>query len=262
MRFLGNHLNWEWPNNDGVPSGAILSRVAHERILSAYGCAFWRALLLGHPTLGFLTYRQLPSGVAASHVHLSFEWEKQLTVDDHQQANTIHTNSLGGPTQQIGGLVADEYRFSQIAGPIPQFNGTFYGNTIGMVAECRERSGVFRSELTRQDISPEGAEIWLRAAEVYTGGSLPPGPTGFELGLEDRNGTVVWIDSDAVGGLPRPYERPSVMKTMLKTLRFPLACFQEGNPRFQANRLRAVLLRCNRGDRRPLAFDVLQIVRK
>jgi hypothetical protein len=257
-----NYFNREWPNNDGVPSGLIHSRAAHERILSAYGCAFLRAFLLGHTTTGFLTYRQLPAGVASADVHLSFEWAEQNTVDDHQQMNTIHTNSQGGATQQIGGLVADEHQFSQISGALSQYNSTFFGNTLGMVAECRERMGVFRSELIGGEIPTDGTEIWIRAAEVYGGGALPAGATGFELGLEDRSGTTVWVDSDEVGGLPRPYEHPWSVKTMLKTLRFPLGCFIDSNPRFQASNLRAILLRCNRGDQRSLAFDVLQIVRE
>jgi hypothetical protein len=151
---------------------------------------------------------------------------------------------------------------SQIAKSPPQFNYTFYGNSIGMVAECGERQGVFRSEVTGQDTSVEGTEIWVRSAEVYTGKSLTGEPSGFELGLEDSNGTIIWIDSKRVGGLPRPYERPSVMKTMLKTLRFPLASLVESSPKFKADSLRALLIRCNRADQRPLAFDVLQVVRR
>lgn len=254
-----NYFNREWPFNEGVPAGQIMTRAQHERILSAYSCALFRAFLLQHGTLGYLTYRQLPAGVLHQRVHLSFEWADQITVDDHEQNNTINVNSLGLPTSQINGLHADEYDFSQNLLPQPSFNNTFFGNTIGMVVECEEVNGIFRSEL-RDLALRDPYEIWIRAAEVSDGQSVPSGSTGFELGLEDVEGTVVWIDSDKVGGLPRPYDRPGQIKTMLTTLRFPGACFAEQNEKFIVNRLRAILVRCNRPDRRPLAFDVLQIV--
>jgi hypothetical protein len=38
--------------------------------------------------------------------------------------------------------------------------------------------------------------------------------------------TAGWVDSDEVGGLPRPYARnPGMIKTMLKTMRFKASCF-------------------------------------
>ena len=83
----------------------------------------------------------------------------------------------------------------------------------------------------------------------------------------------LWVDSDGVGGLPRPLDRRAYdlmqyyqtdkTKTMLTTLRFPIDCFKS-SPRskitFNARRVRAVLLRLNRQDKRALAFDDLQIV--
>jgi hypothetical protein len=48
---------------------------------------------------------------------------------------------------------------------------------------------------------------------------------------------------------------------MLKTLRFPGRCFAATNPEFDTNSVKAILIRCNRGDRRALAFDDLQILR-
>jgi len=104
---------------------------------------------------------------------------------------------------------------------------------------------------------------------------VPPGATGFLLGLEDINGVVAWVNSDGVGGLPRPLDRRAwdltqwyatdKTKTMLKTLRFPIACFRSTRvPRkqFNAAKVRAVLLRLSRADKRALAFDDLQLVKR
>jgi hypothetical protein len=104
------------------------------------------------------------------------------------------------------------------------------------------------------------AEIWIRAAEVTDGSSVPAGATGFKLGLEDANGVQAFLDSDVVGGLPRPYSRnPGMIKTMLNTLRFRCGCF--GGGKFKLGAIRAILIKCDRKDERAFAFDDLQIVK-
>ncbi len=267
--YYANHnfFNRQWTNDDTNGGLPIMTRDAHERILSAYGCAFFRAVLLGHNTTGFLSGKMLPSGVATGNVHLSFESSGHLTVDNHEDGNSIGLNSLGHPTAQLGGLSADEYPFKQAAPG--RFNDTFFGKTIGMVAQSKAIAGTFRSQLS-VPTNLAGREVWIRVAEVYNGSTIPPGSTGFQLGLEDKHGTVVWVDSDEVGGLPRPYARRTYdlvqwyhtdkTKTMLKTLRFKANCFRLGRPRFGISGVRAILLRLNRGDQRALAFDDLQIV--
>ncbi|MGH8070191.1 MAG: hypothetical protein ACRERE_34085 [Candidatus Entotheonellia bacterium] len=257
-----NFFNRQWPHDESL-GPPVLSRYAHERILSAYGCAFFRAILLGHGTVGFLSGYLLPAGVATDQVHLSFEWAEAFTVDHHEDGNGIGTNSLGQSTQQLLTLTADEYVFAQFGAPT--FNPTFFGNTIGMVAEAARATGTFRSELPGpRNVTSE--EIWVRTAEVYNGSGVPAGATGFELGLEDQSGSISWVDS---GGLPRPYDRRADdlailgmdrTKTMLKTLRFPSGCFAAAGRDFDVTRVRAIQLRLNRGDQRALAFDVVQIV--
>lgn len=259
-----NFFNREWlRDEDGRPASDILSRGEQERILSAYGCAIYRAFLLRHNTTGFLTYRALPPGINTQNVHLSFEWERQITVDDHEQNNGIEKNSLDQPTSQFGGMSADEFELWQGSGS-PYASNTFFGRTTGMVAECLEKGGVFRSQLDKSyDMDAPNIEIWVRTAEVSDGGGNPAGAAGFELGLEDENANRAWSDSDDVGGLPRPFDRaPTITKTILTTLRFPAKCFrpQEQNGRFDRKAVRAILIRCSRSDRRALAFDVLQIV--
>ena len=265
-----NFFNRQWLNDDTNGGLPIMARTDHERILSVYSCAFFSAVLLGHATLGFLDGTLRPPGVLTRNVHLSFKKRDQVTVGDHQDGNGIGTNSMGAHTAQSGGLVADEHPFAQAAAG--RFNDSFFGNTIGMVARSEGKLGTFRSEFDkRRDLRKR--QIWIRAAEVYNGANVPAGATGFVLGLEDDTGAVAWVDSDGIGGLPRPLDRRTYdlaqwyatdkTKTMLKTLRFPIGCFKSP-PRsrklFDANRVVAVRLRLNRVDKRALAFDDLQIV--
>lgn len=248
-----NFFNRQWLFDDGVTP--VLAHASHERILDVYGCAFFRARLLGHPSHRFLDGTQKPTGTPTTVVHLAYTKEDSLTVDDHEDANTIAVNSLGRPTSQQSGMVADEYPFDQVAGA---FNGSFFGLTAGMVMEPKEKGAVFRSEVGSEDLNER--EVWLRVAEVAEDG-LPASPTGFQLGLEDGSGIVAWVSSDAVGGVPRPFERPDQTKSMLSTLRFLPACAQPRRGTLDLKNIVAVLIRYDRDDRCALAFDDLQVVK-
>ena len=254
-----NYFNRQWLNDDAGGVFSLISRIDHERILSAYGGAFFRNRLLGHATVGYLEGLVQPAGVLTSKVHISFQRERSLIVDNHEDANGIGLNSLGQPTAQSGGLTADEYSFSQTGSP--RYNNTFFGRTIGMVASSARPAGTFRSSLgASQDMRQR--EVRIRAGEVSNGGTPPAGATGFKLGVETTSGSVHWADSDGVGGVPRPFDRTAgtwspTTKTMPSTLRFPYACFKLE----RKARIRAILLRLDRKDERALAFDDLEIVR-
>lgn len=258
-----NHqfYNRQWLDDDSLwaaaaPTPPVQSRYDHERVLTAYGCAFYRATLLGHATTPYLAGKLLPGGVATKNVHLSFEQAGVLTVDNHEDGNGIGKNSLNAPTQQLGGLSADEFQFHQGAGA---FNGSFFGSSVGMVARPGGNGRLFVQDLAgKRDLTK--MEIWVRVAEVFVGQTVSGDPTGFQLGLRDSNGVESWVDSDDVGGLPRPFPRnPATMKTMLKTLRFKSGCFAV-NSKVDLSSITTILLRCNRKDERALAFDDLQIV--
>ena len=250
-----NFFNRQWLLNDNGGSLPTMARTDHERVLLAYGCAFFRAVLAGHATTGFMVGTELPPAIPVSLVHLSFQWARAITVDDHQQNNTITRNSFNLPTSQSAGLVADEHGMSQTAAN--SFNGSFYGDSIGMVARVRKRSGIFRSTL-KPRTNLAGKEIWVRVADVF-GGTFPSAPTGFQLGIELSNGAIKWVDSDDVGGVPLPFDYGSTTKSMLATLRFPVRCFELTK---RESVIKAILLRLNRAGARlrPLAFDDLQIV--
>ncbi|MGZ4773247.1 MAG: hypothetical protein ACXV3B_11250, partial [Ilumatobacteraceae bacterium] len=130
-----NFFNTEWGPDDESYEGpvggpATLPRYAQETILRSYGCGFFRAALLGHPTLGYLDGSLWPPNVPKEDIHISYDEAPRDLVDDHQQANGIGHNSRGEATQQLLGLHADEYSFRQTQATSYH---TFYGNTDGMV---------------------------------------------------------------------------------------------------------------------------------
>ncbi|WP_165067072.1 alpha/beta hydrolase [Paludisphaera rhizosphaerae] len=263
VHFTSHNLyNRQWLNDDGVGPPRI-PRVEHERILSSYGCAFFRSVLLGHATEVYLAGYQKPGGVLHQNVYTSFMKNGQTTIDNHEDGNGIGKNSLNLPTAQSGGLIADEFPFAQApaGGPAPgAFNGSFFGLTTGMVTGPGGSSRLFRSEIGGKDLTKK--EIWIRAAEVVrTQGSVPNGASGFQLGVEDANGVTAFVDVDAVGGLPRPYAHPFRTKSMLNTIRFKADCFKIGNRKLTLTKVRALLIACDRNDERATAFDDLQIVK-
>lgn len=255
-----NFFNKKWLQDDslGYSQPPVMARFDHERMLTTYGCAFFRTTLLGdYPSMCYLAGYKLPAGLMVQNVYLSFDLYKVLTVDNFEDKNTINTNSLGQPNTQLAGMSADEYPFSQVAGA---FNSSFYGETTGMVVRVGPSKQVFRWSLGQpEDLST--MEVWIRAAEVFDGNDVPARGTGFKLGLEDINGNNAWVDSDEVGGLPRPYARnQDMVKTMLNTLRFKGSCFSSSR-RFDIKNIQAILINCNRNkEERAIAFDDLQIV--
>lgn len=102
-------------------------------------------------------------------MHLFFEQTGALTVDDHEDGNGIGANSLGQPTLASGGLVANEFAFRQGPGA---FNGSFYGDSMGMVASPGGSARTFEQNLgAPRDL--RGREIWIRVALAC---AMPPAP--------------------------------------------------------------------------------------
>jgi hypothetical protein len=259
-----NFFNRIWLNDDAAGKGpAVMARGEHEQILLAYGSALFRATLLGQlGQLDYLLGKARPAGTRYDQVFLSHEIEQRLVIDNHEERNGVGTNSLARPTAQLGGLVADEFTFAQNEPPLPlspgQYNGSFFGRSVGMVARAGPTTRQFRSELPQTEARDR--EVWIRAAEVFRDGR-PSGPTGFRLGLEDAAGQVAWLDCNDVGGLARPYFRNAGIKTMLQTLRFKAGCFAAANRALDLDRIVAVRLHCDRSDERDLAFDDLHMVK-
>src|SRR5207302_3045825 len=114
--------------------------------------------------------------------------------------------------------------------------GSFFGNTNGLVLRRASATNRLRSSLNKaHDFT--GKEVWIRVAEVYEG-TVPRGRTGFRIGLEDTGGRVAFLDSNAAGGVPRPFDRKvddllhfgtDLTKTIPETFRFPAKCFTGGS---------------------------------
>lgn len=182
-----------------------------------------------------------------------------LTFISHpSEAHPITMNDEGQATAQVGGLIAQDFPFAQVAGA---FNPSFFENTTGNMATSKQ-SGEFREPLA-QPANLTHAEVRIRAAEIFQGPNIPPNATGFRIGIEDQQATIAWVDVDDVGGLSRPFDRRAFdpkTKTMLSTYRFRGHCFAASEKRLRISAIGAVFLGLNGGDGTPIAFDDLEIV--
>jgi dienelactone hydrolase len=254
-----NFFNRQWLNDDAAGALPIMARPDHERILSTYGCAFFRLVLRGDTTFSYLDNTSLPLGVQNQNIHPAYDIAGARIVDNYER-HPITVDSEGQATAQTGGLVANDFPFQQVGGA---FNPSFFGSTTGNVSTVKEGTGDFREPLaTLADLT--GADVRVRAAEVYQAPNIPPNPTGFRVGIEDAGGTIAWVDVNDVGGLPRPFDRRAFdgkTKTMLSTFRFPGRCFIASEKNLRASAIRAIHLSLDRRDSRPIAFDEVEIVK-
>jgi len=253
-----NYFNRQWLNDDTGGGLPIISRPDHERILSTYGCAFFRQAVRGDATGEYLIGTVLPPGVQNQNIHLSYDVSGVRVVDNYE-GHPITIDSEVQPTAQSGGLVARDFPFAQVPGA---FNTSFFGNTTGNIAVSNKTGGDFRSQLSGHANLTHG-EIRVRAAEVFDGQNIPPLPTSFRIGAEDGAGTISWVSIEDVGGLPRPFDRRAFdnkTKTMLSTFRFPGRCFA-AERKLRIADIRAIHLNLNGDANRPIAFDDLEIVK-
>ena len=103
-----NYFNRQWLNDDTGGGLPIMSRPDHERILSTYGCAFFRHTVRGDATGEYLIGTVLPLGVQNQNIHLSY-YVVGVRVVDNYEGHPITIDSEAQPTAQIDGLVARDF---------------------------------------------------------------------------------------------------------------------------------------------------------
>jgi dienelactone hydrolase len=151
-----NFFNREWLNDDAIGTIPIMLRFEHERILSTYGCAFFRHALRGEATFGYLDRTLLPTGVRNDNIHLSYDMSGTRVVDDYE-GHPITKDNEGQATAQSGGLVAKQFPFTQSGSA---FNASFFGNSTGNVSIAPKTTGDFREPLkTQADLTRCGCAL-------------------------------------------------------------------------------------------------------
>lgn len=272
-----NYFNREWLKDESR-GPAVLSRGEHERLLLAYGSAFFRKVLLGEDTIGFLDGDITPSGTSACRVYSSFtsavpasaSGRRVALVDDYEHpppASGGRLNAVGGSTTTQAMTETVQLCQEVAARVFP--SSTFFGDTTAMILATTLVDGIYRSELPSSLSDLTGREISLRAGEVYRAPFVPTSSSGFKVGVEDAQGVRSWVDTDAIGGLARIYDRQyddylqgiaDYTKTMPQTLRVPAAAFVAEKPTIRIDNAKAILLQFDRRDARSFVIDDLEVI--
>lgn len=287
-----NHSYWNrvWTTPEGAPTPNDVLQYRHlVLILRSYGTAFFGTFLRDwvpdatdeskrdylrrdDGPMAYLNGHKKPwlhrnadpyggsypeTSVDPSLLQLSWLSQYTLVVDNHEGAEGISQNSLGGPITSSGLTLQEDNPLTGYAGHTRMLIADQQACNDPVVTPC---TGFVRSELpaTYRNLQARRA-INVRAAEIYNSGPLPDRPLAFELGLETASGQVVWVSSADVGGVPRPYLRQDrAQRFLLTTLRFNLDCF--GDPvHSNLQEITAILLRPQNPTGRAIAFDDLSV---
>ncbi len=228
---IHNFFNREWKDeweDDGITVPDLLPRPGHEAMLRAWSRTFfeltlknaeaWRPVMAGDSVL---------EGLQNQRVFPSYRRAGARIADHFEDApDDAAKNSLAGKVQPTGFFTFDEFEFRQTGGDV--YNGTFFHDTDGLVAVWREQSARFTSEIPAAHADNSAFDYFaIRVTQVMDKLNEPPDVMSFGIGLEDLNGVHIDVASTEVGVIPFPYEHPWGRKSMMRTLRVPLACFDD-----------------------------------
>lgn len=258
-----NLFNREWLKNDwdqiadwcaagfshtfcgATPPPNQLGRPAHEGLLRAWARGFFGLTLLNEA--GFLPAFSGDGAFAvgaSDRVFPSYVTSDALTVDDYEQSpDDVTENSLSGVVTPTAGFsVLDEFDFTQTSAD--RFDDAFFHETDGLVAQWPETGPSFTSDIpvAQQNVS-RFEYLSLRVTQPAVRANSAAEVMDFSVGLLDASGNRVDVEVTVAGVIPFPYTHPGGNKSMLRTLRVPLACFAPaGVPAVRMDSLRQLIV--------------------
>jgi hypothetical protein len=222
-----NWFNTVWFQDDGSGPDRLtdVNQRAVERVL---GVAFFRQFLQGFTTARglFTGTATVGSGVLSASIFRSFQDPTHKSVDDAEDAPAnAALNSLGGANANVSLAPYNEFPFAAGAGA---FNTSFFHGTKGLVAGWNAGGDMLTINVpaAHKDVSTH-RYLALRIAQVFDSGTTNPlGATqDLDVGLEDELGNKIFFRVGSQDVIPFPYQRPSLVKTLLQTVRIGLSCY-------------------------------------
>jgi hypothetical protein len=255
-----NYFNREWRTDDsaGLAAPDRLARAEQEAMLRAWARGFFELAIKGKEAhRPVLSGDVRVAGIRNDRVHASYQTAKAMTADHFEDApDNPDRNSLGGNVSRSGGFMTfDEFQFRQ--GAADTYNGTFYHDTDGLATRWRREAPSFESEIPDAHSDNSAYKVLsVRVAQASDQMNDPARAMNVRIGLEDKDGRRIDVESATVGSIPYPYAHPFGAKTMMKTLRIPLACFDApGMDPVQPGRIKAIHFSFDRTDQGTLALD-------
>lgn len=238
-----------WTRDDGDPAYTSASRdrlnvVRQQDVERVLGVAFFQRYLQAFaPTRGLFTGAATSSILRGIEIYSSYQNEQYCNVDDFEDPSNLdldprlayRRNSLGGANQKFpgpDGMPLGEYPLSQPAPPKPEpYNTTFFHNTKGLILGWKSKGTRFTLNVPEDYRNGCGYDhLTFRVAQVFQNNTASAlneegEAQNFSVGLEDERGNSVFLELGRYAEVPYPYRRHNRTKTVLQTVRLPLACF-------------------------------------
>ncbi|CAI4033332.1 exported protein of unknown function [Nitrospira tepida] len=224
-----NWFNTVWFQDEGSPPGGTAGRLtqpqqqAVERVMAV---AFFRQFLQGFTSArGLFTGTAAVASLAPAEIYRSYQDPVHLNVDDFEDlpAN-VALNSLGGSNAGVSLSPFGEFSFTQGSA----FNPSFFQQTKGLIAGWNAAGDQFTLAIpaSKKDVSAY-RYLSFRITQVFDNGAVNPvgQDQDLDVGLEDELGNKIFLRVGTYDRIPFPYQRPSLIKSMLQTVRLGLVCF-------------------------------------
>jgi dienelactone hydrolase len=222
-----NWFNTVWFQDEGSGPNRLTdaNQRAVERVL---GVAFFRQFLQSYGTARglFTGTATVGPAVMSAEVYRSYQDPVHKSVDDFEDApaNAL-ANSLGGANANVSLAPFNEFPFTQGGG---SFNTSFFHETRGLVAGWNAATDTFTLNVpaAHKNVSTYGY-LAFRVAQVFDNGATNPlgAVQDLDVGLEDELGNKIFFRVGSQDVIQFPYQRPSLVKTVLQTVRVGLTCY-------------------------------------
>jgi hypothetical protein len=259
-----NWFNTVWFQDDGSGPDRLtdVNQRAVERVLAV---AFFREFLQSFSTARGLFTGTATVGAAVLPATLfrSYQDPTHKSVDDVEDApaNSL-LNSLGGANANVSLAPFNEFPFTEGAG---SFNPSFFHQTKGLIAGWNASGDTLTINVpaAHKDVSTF-RYVSLRVAQVFDNGATNPlgGTQDLDVGLEDELGNKIFFRVGEQDVIAFPYQRPSLVKTVLQTVRIGLACYAcTSNVGVDRTAIARIHLRFNRRPAGLVGLDSIQFTR-
>jgi outer membrane protein OmpA-like peptidoglycan-associated protein/dienelactone hydrolase len=281
--------NADWLAHLDSNDGRMIAESDHLNIARGYSLGFLEMVLRGQRDHAALLDRnQRPNSVTAVEIHHQFQHPTRLTVDNFEQGaldrtlplppqlvTRAQTNSLGGAVT-VGGLAAPtgltnaRTEASLRETDLP----SFFHDTVGAMIAWNAASGTYTTSLGSRDVTTFQV-LSLRVCQRFDSARnfnppdpappLPPAPGApmdLFVRLVDAAGQAATVGTATVTTIPYPYKRSDVRaltKSVLKTIRLPLAAFTAANGALNLSAVAAVVLELRPNATGEIAVDDLEL---
>ncbi|MGZ8911096.1 MAG: hypothetical protein ACXW09_14070 [Methylococcaceae bacterium] len=238
-----NFFNTEWLVDEGQGPDR-LTRADQEAMLKGWSRAFFELTLMDKKNyLPAFTGDGYLTGLKNDVIYPSYQSANARVIDDYQQSPSDKAkNSLGGTVADINFQVFNEFEFSQNSGA-NIYNDSFYHDTSGLVAVWGDNASKFTTEIpAASENNAAYPFLSFRVAQVNDAKNSQGVNMNIVVGMQDSNGHMGAIESNAIGAIPYPYQHNFGAKTMMRTLRIPTACLaDQGEKPVSTEHLRSLL---------------------